>query len=331
MTEDEDVQLILAGITDRKQALDLLGSKNEQERKAAALALEKMGPEAADELLERLKAEAHRRRKRQRVVTWIVGSYLAIVVLAFAGWAVTGLVGGHVGHFPFGFFNVFSYTGAIASVTAASRFQKNAATILAKFDDVRAVGPLADALEYGDKEVRAVATDALAGLLPRLHATDAHLLDDTQRKCLHRAMLSATASETFVLGAIKGLRQVGDERDMPTLRRIADGPPSEPGDILGEAVGAPPRRSTLRLNQRVRDAARESIPIVDARVEAQRASQTLLRAAEPLPEADTLVRPAGMAPAETTTLVRPVASEGDRPILAASAAQATEQTIQEQR
>ena len=92
---------------------------------------------------------------------------------------------------------------------------------IAVLDDIRAVGPLADALELDAKSIRTVARKALTRLLPRLQASDAHLLNADQRASLHRALKSK--DEEFVIAALKAYEQVGDEKALPYVERLAEG------------------------------------------------------------------------------------------------------------
>jgi HEAT repeat protein len=126
-----------------------------------------------------------------------------------------------------------------------------------RYEDVRAVGLLAEALSFGDKAVRAVAEQALIRLLPRLQPEDAELLNKKQRECLYRAMRNGNPE--LVIAILKALTRVGDEE---ALRHVED----------------------LCMNARdprVRWAAMECLPGLKERVIREGMAQRLLRPADP--------------------------------------------------
>ena len=71
-----------------------------------------------------------------------------------------------------------------------------AVNALAGTDDLRAVGPLAEALAMGEPSY-SLAVSALTRLLPRLGPSDAHLLTETQRACLRRALKQSSSRLVF--------------------------------------------------------------------------------------------------------------------------------------
>src|SRR5207244_4376068 len=81
---------------------------------------------------------------------------------------------------------------AWVSLNAASRAQVEAAQILASLDDVRAIGPLAEALEFVDlwqlSGTDWIAAEALCRLLPQVKSEDAALLNERQRACLYHVL-----------------------------------------------------------------------------------------------------------------------------------------------
>jgi hypothetical protein len=164
--------------------------------------------------------------------------------------------------------------------------QTEAARKLAMHDDVRGVGPLAEALDWPDSDIQMVAARALTRLLPRMQATDANLLNSGQRANLYRKLHPyQTGQQTDLqLAILKALEQIGDEAAVPHVRRLAG------------SFGLTSRQ------KQVKQAAIDCLPYLNARAAQLRVSQTLLRASSATgTSADMLLRPvenAVAAPAE---------------------------------
>lgn len=170
-------------------------------------------------------------------------------------------------------FNPGVLGGMIVSSAVISRREKDAALLLTRFDDVRAIGPLAEALEYKDREVPPIAARALIQLLPRLKASDASLLSPTQRACLNRALEGN--DRALVLAILKAWEQVGTEDAIKIVQNLSYG------------------RLNAGRYPDVASAARECLPSLRASAQRHRLGADLLRAAnghQTLPE--TLLRPA---------------------------------------
>lgn len=146
-------------------------------------------------------------------------------------------------------------------ILVAKRQQQKTARLLATYDDLNAVGPLAEALAIDEKKETGVAATALIGLLPRLQATDASLLNEEQRACLRRALTGKNTDLTVAL--LNAYRQIGDSKDLPVVARLAAGKS---------------KRARQRL---IQEAARECIPFLRQRVDLAEAARTLLRGASP--------------------------------------------------
>jgi len=257
-----------------------LRSKRKRERERAEQALESLGPDAVDALLAVMEKEAARRRKRRFGGIALIVTYLALVI------AISASGQGHL---------VGSFTGIIGSVGAlfaATQLQKNAASALARYDDVRAVGFLAEALEFDDKDVVKQAQEALTRLLPRLRASDHELLTNEQRRMLDRALLKNRNAD-LSLAILTAYEQVGDLESVEVVERIAS------GKVRGVR------------DQRIIQRAAELLPALRERAELVRAAQTLLRPAESA-DAELLLRPAHGAPTGAAELlVRPVEDADD--------------------
>jgi hypothetical protein len=234
-----------------------------------------------DNLLAVLAEERRKRRTRQRWITGVLLTWVALM-LVLALWSK-----------DFHALNSLSgMWGAIAAAFAASQVQKKVTKELAEFEDIRSVGPLALALEYQDRELKAVAENKLTRLLPRLQVSDAPLLDEEQRKCLYRALRGRNTE--LVLAILKALEQVGDEQAVPYVQKLAD----------GEGIAA----TALRI----REAAQACLPALQQRAELERSRQTLLRAASASDTpSDVLLRPASgaLVEADPQQLLRASAAE----------------------
>lgn len=251
-----------------------LNSKKVAERVEAEQALAQMGPEAVEELLRLLEIEA---RKRKRNTRLYIGLTVGMVLFMIVASALFDLdIGGFCGLF-----------GAFSGLAAVSQMQKNAARALAKFDDKRVVGPLAEALGFDDKGLRQEAERVLARLLPTLQASDASLLNDDQRKMLNRSLRGKNAD--LICAILQAYQQVGDEAALPHVERLANG-----------------EVATTKA-KKVREAAQACLPFLRERAAQEQAAQTLLRpATAPGSPAEILLRPAQGAPeGDPSLLLRP--------------------------
>jgi hypothetical protein len=262
------------------EALQQLGSRRAAERQRAEQVLKSRGADAVGALVAVLEAE--NRKKGQRFWTGLV---LACAAL--------GVIGGILREWWHGFNlgGAYYFVGVAAGVALAStRRQKAAARLLAECDDLRAVGPLVGALERQDAGTRAAARTALVRQLPRLRPADAHLLDETQRACLHRALAGKDAELAHAI--LAALQQVGDARAIPAVEKLAAG------------------KGAAAKDGKLRQEAIDCLPVLRERAEEERVRQTLLRPASEPEGGDTLLRPAaGAGDVDEGVLLRPVDEE----------------------
>lgn len=157
--------------------------------------------------------------------------------------------------------------------------QKAAAQQLAAYDNIQGIGPLAEALEWPDPAIRALAARSLTRLLPQLNASDAGLLSVNARGCLYRCLKIGNArhEETLLLAILKALEQVGDEAALPYVQRLVDSQP------------------VTRAQIRVRQKAVECLPFLESGASQRRGHDILLRASS-------------MDSAQPEILLRPAAS-----------------------
>ncbi len=264
------------------QWVERLSDRKAERREAAQRAIDQLGPDAAAALMRLLEDESRQRKRRARMV--VIGAVL--YVLLMLGLALTGN-GDHVATFTC----LSSFLGA----AAASQKQKNAAKALAGFEDPAAAGFLAEALDYGDKDLRAIAMSKLTALMPRLQATDSERLLPEQRAVLYKQLRRAPFANTpFTLAILKGLEQVGDEKAVPAVRELSE------------------RRVKRASEQRVVDAARECLPYVEQQAERSRNASRLLRpSCAPDAAAGVLLRPVDGTPQGDPNLLLRAAEEPD--------------------
>lgn len=163
-------------------------------------------------------------------------------------------------------FLVASLIALIAAVVG-SMLHMQMITMVANLpsSDVRAIGPLLEALQYADME--GIPQRALMELLPLLEPADAALFNDAHRQNLCRALNEFNTD--LVILALKALEKIGDGRAIPSVERLANG------------------GGRARIDTQVLYAAQHCLPILEARAVYDTASQTLLRASEPQAEMGT--------------------------------------------
>lgn len=182
-----------------------------------------------------------------------------------------------------------AFAGASVGATLLYRFTLTAkhrelANQLAELDDIQAVGRLAEALWWPDTHIRYIAAQALTRLLPRLRASDATVLNSSQRNALYRMLTlsSARTSATLITTILKALEQVGDSAAIPYVDALAKNKPltiSQKRIVEAAAACLPylqdQARHTMESQQLLRAASSAPIP-----------PQELLRAAFATPEQD---------------------------------------------
>jgi hypothetical protein len=176
------------------------------------------------------------------------------------------------------------------SVVKPRKKYRPLAQTLVDLNDIRAIGPLIDALKVEDKQCHAIAKEGLIQLLPRLQPSDAELLTAEQRRLLwcklswpiqgikgNLLTLSPDAYRTevsFRIAILQALAQVGDSNALPLVERLAQG-----------------KAKTEELRQ-IQAAAQACLPSLLLRCEQIRSHTTLLRAADASgADAETLLRP----------------------------------------
>jgi len=162
---------------------------------------------------------------------------------------------------------------------------------LAALDDIHAVAPLAEALEWPDYDMRNVARTALIRLLPRIKMSDGMLLNSKQRRCLNIQLDLARASSyldaELQVQILRALQEVGDLSSLQAVKSL---------------VAAKPTNANQK---RVHRAAQVCLPLIQERAHLNEGSHVLLRASSlSNTSVDTLVRPASSAEIPAQELLR---------------------------
>jgi len=200
-----------------EELISRLASPFRNVRQDAARQLRLAGAAAVEPLILRLRFEAQTRRKKRMVglIMAVTGSaiYLSITPLLFdpSNWVLLLLP--------------LPITAAIMRLNASSYLQIQAISLLTDLADVRAVGPLADALESRDlwavSSTTFKASDSLVRLLPQITEQDGHLLSQEQRRCLYRSLNHAGVFNPELTAAVvRAMAIIGDSTAIRPLERL---------------------------------------------------------------------------------------------------------------
>lgn len=257
---------------DIEQIMQGLGSANAVERARSESALREHGREdVITGLIVALTEENRKQKRRRKVLHALILTYMAAMLTFCIVAHQIALIG-----------SVASMTGVLVAGLAATQKQKAATKVLAQYDDLRGVGLLADMLGFQlEKELRAEIETALIRLLPRMKASDAALMNADQYGTLVSVLggRQPAASNTDLMAAIlKAMEQLGDEKALPNVTRLAAG-----------------STGYTKISGSVQIAARQCLPFLQERVAMRHASAQLLRAstgAEGATCPEELLRPA---------------------------------------
>jgi hypothetical protein len=256
-----------------------LGSMDATLAVRSGVIVERLGPAIVDALLDLLREEARARHRRRAAGIVILATLLGLVV-----WLVVWKHG-RLSDSPWVQMIVYAI-----GLFAATKAQRNASTVLTKFDDVRTVGALTEALEMGDSTVTSAVGSKLTELLPRLRASDAALLNDKQRRILDRVLMRHSRP-AFVLAILGAWEQIGDAKSLEPVEKLAAG------------------RGNAFFDRRVHEAAVDCHTALKQRAQAERDAQTLLRPVYSTDPEGTLLRPAhAPGTADPQVLLRPASN-----------------------
>ena len=242
-------------------------------------------------LARRFQQASRRHRLRVRRAIWLgVGSGAALMIANTV--ALITLL--QTERYPFApmwwmwVLNALVFAACVVYPLRSARTRRALAAQLAAYEDVRAVGPLAELLTVSDPQLRKTARVGLIRLLPRLTPQDAHWLQPEQRDVLCQALEDAERQPELAEAIVRAFAQVGDAGVLASMQRVAE-------------MRAPAGRHKL-----LKATARECLPILRARIQQAGARQSLLRPHQPpLADPAVLLRPASPADTPARELLRP--------------------------
>ncbi len=275
---------------DMAAVLRNLTSSHDRQRIEAKQTLQQLGIRAVGPLLTLIQRESVRRERRYAVACAFAVFCIVLVwgeVLVDVGTRGTYMLES-TGPYHLLLIPILL---ALPLITRPTYLQRRAAQVLADFDDVRVIGALAESLTMEDPYTVKVAKAGLKRLLPRVKVTDAGYFRTDQLSALYAALTSM--DDQLVVAILRALEQIGDERALPLVEKLAERPVS------------------TRAGQRIREAATECLPALLNRTGQERVGQTLLRATEaPDQPAEALLRPAAhVAGRGEDSLLRSVAED----------------------
>jgi hypothetical protein len=266
-----------------------LVSRDLREREAAERALREMGPGAVEILLNLMERERAGRKRFRRNLLCVCLPVLPLLIFLLH---TTGIL-----HAGWGMVVAFLALPYLLSLPLTP-LEQNITRLLAEHSDISTIGALLDALDVADAATEALIAETLSRLLPRMRASDSGRLTDHQRIGLMQTIHTPKAwiGSDYVITVLKALEQIGTEKELPLVERIANG--------------------ETRFPNRVYLVARECLPYLRERARQAQESSRLLRPASPPNDAAAmLLRPArGGSEAHPERLLRPVGDgEGGSP------------------
>ncbi len=184
----------------------------------------------------------------------------------------------------------------------AQGFWRRSARLLGALDDVRCAGPLLESMAQASAQhvlSRRAAPNVepvLTRILSRFAPSDNALLTQEQLRTVYGLLgsLDPAGHTDFMIAALHAVAQVGDAEAIPTVAKLAQKP----------SIG--PRTA------RVRNAARECMPLLKSRAGDNLARRTLLRPAHGVDTGgEQLLRPAGGENPASDNLLHPAGSDTD--------------------
>jgi hypothetical protein len=183
---------------------------------------------------------------------------------------------------------------ASSALIQAEEFKKKAGAMLSAVNDPRLIGMLLRRLGHGWRP-RQATLQGLKRTLSGVRPQHARRIDDSSMSGLI-GLLANPADVEMTLVVLSALEQIGDSRAIPAVRRLTF-PHEWP-------VG--PYRSPQHMD-RIIEAARQCLPSLELRAEAENRGATLLRPADARPES--LLRPASDNASNEQELLRATDTE----------------------
>lgn len=287
--------LCLEGVTDQVTPLilPLLKHKVYHVREAAAKVLSiSETPQVLDGFAEVLVSEGKKRyRQRQKARRWaiaLVSLYVLGFVISIAtygqGWGSYIRVGLHS-------IQIFGFLFAVKGMSSLSK--EAIRTIQGKFD-VQMIGMLVMCLPEADAETRDIVVQELKRLLAEVKIHDRQYLNNEEMKIL-LAQLDGK-DEEFTIAILKALEQIGDERALPYVERLAQKADPKRRKTVKEILLTPigSKKPDTSEFVTVSEAAKACLPFLHQRIQEAAVSSTLLRASSQheVSGSEELLRPA---------------------------------------
>lgn len=265
--------------TEVDQILPLVQSKRKSMSSAATISLSQSSDHrVVDEFTHLLRNEvtAQRRKqtRRKQLNFVLIFSYAAAWGLHHWYPLLEDIV------VPIFFFGVIFSSGWAVSKLVSKR-GKTAFSAVAGKADARMLGTLVHLLHEADDDIRSMAQRELIRILPQVKATDRQYLTDEEMKLLLKPLGGNT--EPFILALLKGLEQIGDERALPYVERLARNQGTAYTGTLAELSASFIIESEELMRDRsagIQAAARACLPFLHQRIQDSVLSSTLLRASE---------------------------------------------------
>lgn len=241
---------------DKRNLIVGLASSDPAERYASELVLLELGSEGVSLLLSELNLLGNMVRRLPATLGWtlVIGCVLNYLWLLHGGPSMAAFLPG---------------AGALGMLFWQQRRSRNVtARLLAQVEDRRIVGPLTEALDYGDAVTRDAARRCLLRLLPELTSNDAYRLDARHRRRLYRVLSSE--DDLLILAILEALPRIGDSGALTPVENL----------------------KRYHRSKKIRRAAAACLPLLQARIEELRISGTLLRPSSELEASpEMLLRP----------------------------------------
>lgn len=271
--------------TDAVAIVEQIANRNAGEQLQAERAIDTGNPiyfEALLQVLERENRKKSRRFAQFLTLFSIAGLIVSVAFDEFFHIKIGGMFGG-----------LWMGLAGLAAYYAPTSLQKAAAAKVADSDDIRAVGPLVEALDKQDGATKKAAAKALTRLLPRLKYSD-DLLDRRQLGYLREGFRKG--HRDFKLAVLRALPQIGDERFLSRVAALANG------------------KGAARRDVELRDAAVMCHEALKERIEEDKTTRLALLHPVESPDSNALLRPASGTNSDLDRLLRAVQPAETNPV-----------------
>lgn len=277
-----------------------LGTRRRDRRTRAEAAIRATGPDSVPLLVQGLAWETGQ-RKRNMLHTLVLGAAVSLAIIPLP------IIAPDLWHHDAFQIAANTISAAIFLSTMLwafpTRQSRRATALLQEWQDIRALEPLMDMVEFASRTTKPELRDTIIRTLRSVTAENAGELGETARKNLLQLIKAANIGvasydreqREYIIEVMRVLATAGEVRALPVMRKLATDE-----SLHGAGLWA-------------RNAARDALPILERAAEVHRISGTLLRPTVSLGSADVLVRPANAAGDDSAALlVRPV-GQRDKP------------------